>query len=133
VKALGFVRVTERGRGGNADYCQPNLLFLTFAHGRDSRANPPSHDWRKIKTLEEAMEIAKVARQCKDERAVEFRPTQARKNRKPAPEIGTGAGTENRYWKRTITGTGNRYYRVSPFTGTTIYISGWGRGCWDGV
>jgi len=52
-EALGFIRM-KRGRGGNADHRQPNRFFLTFAHGRGSRACPPTHDWRKIKTIEEA-------------------------------------------------------------------------------
>src|SRR5215813_9221304 len=39
-EALGFIRVTERGRGGNSEYRQPNLFFLTFAHCRTSRAEP---------------------------------------------------------------------------------------------
>src|SRR5262249_40982977 len=32
LEALGFIRVTERGRGGNSTYRKPNLFFLTFAH-----------------------------------------------------------------------------------------------------
>jgi hypothetical protein len=52
----------ERGRGGNAEHRQPNKFFLTFARGRDSRANPPTDAWRKIKTMEEAEAIAKAAR-----------------------------------------------------------------------
>jgi hypothetical protein len=71
-EALGFIRVTEHGRGGNAEHRHPNKFFLTFAHGRDSRANPPTHDWRKIKNLEEAMEIARAARSNKNPRAVQF-------------------------------------------------------------
>ena len=70
VEALGFVRVTERGRGGNAEYRKPNLFFLTFAHGRDSGAQRPTHDWRRIKTLEEAQQIARTARATKDQSAV---------------------------------------------------------------
>jgi hypothetical protein len=66
-EALGFIRVTERGRGGNADYRKPNRFFLTFARCRTSVAEPLTHDWRKIKSMEEAMEIAKIARQNKDE------------------------------------------------------------------
>jgi hypothetical protein len=62
VEALGFIRVTEHGRGGNAEYRQPNKFFLTFARGRDSRAQPPTDDWRKIKTIEEAEMIATEAR-----------------------------------------------------------------------
>ena len=52
LEALGFIRVTERGRGGNSEYRQPNRFFLTFAQARDSRSNPPTQDWRKIKTIE---------------------------------------------------------------------------------
>jgi hypothetical protein len=70
-EALGFIHVTERGRGGNAEHRSPNRFFLTFAHGRDSRAHPPSHDWRRIKGLEEAHQIARNARANKDQRAVE--------------------------------------------------------------
>jgi hypothetical protein len=70
--ALGFIRVMERGRGGNAEYRQPNKFFLTFAHCRTSRAEPPAHDWRKIKTIEEAETIARAARNSKDARAVKF-------------------------------------------------------------
>ena len=53
-EALGFIRVTERGRGGNAEQRRPNLFYLTFWNWRGSRAEPPTHDWRKIKTIEEA-------------------------------------------------------------------------------
>src|SRR5437764_13729108 len=36
-EALGFLRVTERGRGGNEEFRRPNLFFSTFSHGRDKR------------------------------------------------------------------------------------------------
>src|SRR5215471_11346856 len=36
LEALGFIRVIY-GRGGNSEYRQPSLFFLTFAHARDSR------------------------------------------------------------------------------------------------
>jgi hypothetical protein len=96
--ALGFLRVTMRGRGGNAEHRQPNHFLLTFAYGRDSRAQPPTHDWRKIKTIEEAEAIAKAAREAKDMSAVAFghRAWRVRKNRnryhkvvpKPVPQSG---------------------------------------------
>jgi hypothetical protein len=70
-EALGFIRM-KRGRGGNADHRQPNRFFLTFAHGCGSRAYPPTHDWRKIETIEEAQAIANAARAAKDQRAVQF-------------------------------------------------------------
>jgi hypothetical protein len=69
-EALGFIRITERGRAGNAEHGAPNRFFLTFAHGRTSRQEPPTHDWRHIKTMEEAEEIARVARAEKNPNAV---------------------------------------------------------------
>src|SRR5262245_21249434 len=64
-EALGFIRVTQRGRGGNAEHRKANLFFLTYAHGRDSRSEPPTHDWRKIETREEAITIQQAARSNK--------------------------------------------------------------------
>jgi hypothetical protein len=69
-EALGFLRITRRGRGGNAEYRTPNLFLLTFAHSRDSRGPAPTDDWRLVKTLEEAWELAAGARSFKDPRAV---------------------------------------------------------------
>jgi hypothetical protein len=99
-EALGFISVTERGRGGNSEYRQPNKFFLTFAHGRESRANPPTHEWRKIKTLEEAIEIAQAARLNKNPRAVQFAEWRNRKTKNryrkpvvaPHPETGSEIG-----------------------------------------
>ena len=68
--ALGFIRITERGRAGNAEHGAPNRFFLTFAHGRNSRQEPPTHDWRRIKTIEEAKESARMARDEKNPSAV---------------------------------------------------------------
>ena len=45
---------SKKTKVGNAEHRQPNHFLLTFAYGRDSRAQPPTHDWRKIKTIEEA-------------------------------------------------------------------------------
>ena len=69
-QALGFIVVTERGRGGNAEYRKPNLFRLTFAF--TNRAEQPTNEWKKIKTLEDALAIARSARKAKDPRAVEF-------------------------------------------------------------
>jgi hypothetical protein len=69
-EALGFVRVTERGRGGNADFRAPNRYYLTFSYSRETRSEPPSHDWRKIKSHDEAIRIARAARTAKDRTAI---------------------------------------------------------------
>jgi hypothetical protein len=81
-EALGFIRVTEHGRGGNAEDRQPNKFFITFAHCRGSLKNPPTHDWRKFKTVDEAVAVAKAARGNKDIRAVGL-GSAAKPKRKP--------------------------------------------------
>jgi hypothetical protein len=99
-EALGFIRVTERGRGGNSEHRQPNKFFLTFAHSRESRQSPPTHDWRRIKSLHEAMEIARAARDSKNPRAVQFAERRILKTksryREPvvAPHPKTGSETD---------------------------------------
>jgi hypothetical protein len=96
-EALGFIRITQRGRGGNAEHRQPNQFLLTFANARDGRANPPTHDWRKIKTCEEATAIARAARAAKDERAVNFGRHRFRNQcGKPTPKPVGETHTENR-------------------------------------
>jgi hypothetical protein len=70
-EALGFIQVTERGRGGNAEHRSPNRFYLTYAHTRDSKRRPPTDEWRRIKTMEEADQIAGAARANKNEWAVE--------------------------------------------------------------
>jgi hypothetical protein len=92
LEALGFIKV-KRGRGGNSDHHKPNLFRLTFAHDRNSRSEPPTHDWRKIKTPEDALTIAQEARSAKSTAAVSLGRRAGRKNRnrvrKPAPVPGT--------------------------------------------
>jgi hypothetical protein len=70
-EALGFIQVTERGRGGNAEHRSPNLFYLTYAHTRDSRRRPPTDEWDRIQTLQEAHRIAPAARGNKSQPAVE--------------------------------------------------------------
>jgi hypothetical protein len=96
-EALGFIRVTKRGRGGNAEHRQPNLFFLTFAHGRDSRAEPPPNDWRKIKAIKEAEAIAAAARGAKDANAVAFggRGWRVRKNRNRDHKVVSKPGSQS--------------------------------------
>jgi hypothetical protein len=80
-EALGFIRITERGRGGNAEHRSPNLFLLTFAHARHGRERPPTHDWRRIKTMEEAKLIARAARANKNQNAVANGKSNWRKRR----------------------------------------------------
>ena len=88
-QALGFIECTKRGCGGNAEYREPSLYRLTFAHARDSRQCPPSHEWQRIKTIEEAEQIARAARANKSPAAVAMGQRNCRnKFRKPPPKNG---------------------------------------------
>jgi hypothetical protein len=98
-EALGFLRV-KRGRGGNAEHRTPSKYGLTFAFHRDSRRSPPTDEWRRVKTVEEAEQIAKAPRNTKDPRAVAYGKFGTRKRKRPvkpgpgirsvpAPETGT--------------------------------------------
>ena len=119
-EALGFIRM-KRGRGGNADHRQPNRFFLTFAHGRGSRACPPTHEWRKIKTIEEAQAIADAARAAKDPRAVQFahqRSGKKTKHRygKPVPKPVRKTRTENATSPVRKTRTTGQYGKPVPLS-----------------
>jgi hypothetical protein len=116
-EALGFIRM-KRGRGGNAEHRQPNRFFLTFAHGRSSRAYPPTHDWRKIKTIEEAQAIADAARAAKDPQAVRFAKARKTKNRsrKPGPKPDPKTGTENSTSPVPETGTTGKARKPVPLS-----------------
>jgi hypothetical protein len=98
-EALGFLRV-RRGRGGNAEHRTPSKFGLTYAHHRNSRRSPPTDEWRRIKTVEEAEQIAEAARKVKDPRAVAYGKFGAKSNRsrcrKPAPKPVPESSTENK-------------------------------------
>jgi hypothetical protein len=89
LEALGFIRVTERGRGGCAEHRSPNKFFLGFAHSRDGIA--PTHDWRKIPTMEVAEEIARAARATRNKRSAR----RGRRRKKPASETSIGKNSES--------------------------------------
>jgi hypothetical protein len=116
-EALGFIRM-KHGRGGNAEHRQPNKFFLTFAHGRGSRDYPPTHDWRKIKTIEEAQAIADAARAAKDPRAVRFGTARKTKHRarKPGPKPDPKTGTENSTSPVPETGTTGKGRKPGPLS-----------------
>jgi hypothetical protein len=70
VQALGFARVTERGRASKSDFGRhPNLFELTYIHG--AHGEEPTHEWRRHKTQAEAIKVARHARLSKDEKAVD--------------------------------------------------------------
>jgi hypothetical protein len=104
--ALGFIEVTKRGRGGNAESREPSLYRLTFAHDRNSRQSPPAHDWRKVKTAEEAAMAAECARAASRPEAVANGVRRNRNRpRKPAPIPLPQTGTDTQNFPTPETGT----------------------------
>jgi len=59
LSALGFVVVVEQGGGGNAAFRRASVYRLTYLPTRDAES---SHDWRRVRSVEDARAIAEVAR-----------------------------------------------------------------------
>jgi hypothetical protein len=122
VQALGFVRITERGRPSKSDFDRhPNYFELTYIHG--AHGEEPTHEWRRHKTLDEAINVARQARPNKDAKAVaksrskvsKKSDTRVGKIRPTGPESNPKApGPES---PPTVPG---------PENGPSIYISGEG-------
>jgi hypothetical protein len=89
-----FIRVTH-GRGGNSEHRKPNLFGVTFAHSPNSHVEPATHDWRNIKTIEEAIAVAQAARADKSKTAVAMGKRAARKNRNRVHKVVPGPGTQS--------------------------------------
>jgi hypothetical protein len=58
--ALGFVEITQPGRGGNAEFRAPNLFRLTY---KPTRVESPTDDWRGVDTIEGAEALARAGTQ----------------------------------------------------------------------
>jgi hypothetical protein len=122
VQALGFVRITERGRPSKSDFARhPNYFELTYIHG--AHREEPTHEWKRYKSVDEAITVAQRARLDKDVKAVAKSISKAsRKNRYPGGEIPTsGSGIPTR-----SPGPESPPTIVGPKKGPTIYISGEG-------
>ena len=79
VVALGFLRITRPGRGGNADFRSVTLYRPTYLQSPDAE---PTDEWKRIKTADEAKQIAVTARQKKNRKPVrKSPPTPVRKSR----------------------------------------------------
>jgi hypothetical protein len=95
LEALGIIVITERGRGGNAENRQPNKFLLNFMCGAVNTRDEITNAWKRIKTLEEAEEIASAARAAKDPAKVAYGIRNARnRSRKPCLVPGTETMSE---------------------------------------
>ncbi|GLR91363.1 hypothetical protein GCM10007857_80800 [Bradyrhizobium iriomotense] len=63
LEALGFVEVTQRGRPSAGEFRWPNLFRLTCINCK-STPNP-THEWRRIKSVDDAILLARLARKAK--------------------------------------------------------------------
>jgi DNA-binding transcriptional MocR family regulator len=72
LEALGFVEVTERGVAGNAESRRPNLFRLTYRQC-EGVLSDGTHEWRRIKTMEDAEALADAARKAKTQRPYRVR------------------------------------------------------------
>ncbi|MGC1358636.1 MAG: hypothetical protein WA851_23095 [Xanthobacteraceae bacterium] len=105
--ALGFLKIRQSGRAGNADFRRPNSFELTYL----STQIGPTDDWAKIAEAD-AEVIAVAARSAASEKT----KNQCRKT----PSFSDG----NRHRKQQIHSTETVTTGHSTETGTTIYISG---------
>ena len=66
LEALGFVEVTQRGKPSAGDLRWPNFFRLTCVNSKSSTV--PSHEWRRIKTRQDAELLARAARKAKGQK-----------------------------------------------------------------
>jgi hypothetical protein len=107
--ALGFVEITERGRAGNAEFRSPHKFRLTYF--RVGRA-PPTNEWQRIESVEEAQALAKAARRAAPQKT----KVQCRKT----PNLSGG----NQHRKRQSHSMETTTTGLSADSATTIYILG---------
>jgi hypothetical protein len=112
VEALGFVEITERGRGGNREYRIPSTYRLTYRH---TDAADPTNEWKRFHNdkevqgaIKSAIEIAAKARAAKNSRV----------ENPPLNQVGksTPKTTKAQGWKSTL----RAHHGNPPY----LYISG---------
>lgn len=59
LEALGFIEITDPGRAGNAEFRRPAKYRLTY---KGTNREPPTQEWKRIETKEQAEHLAKRAR-----------------------------------------------------------------------
>ena len=110
--ALGFTEITERGRAGNAEFRSPHKYRLTYFPVRRA---PPTNEWQRIKTVEEAQALTRAARR----KAPQKTKVQWRKK----PNLSGG----NRHRKRRFHSAETTTTRLSADSTTTSISRGGGR------
>ena len=96
LQALNIIGI-KHGRGGNAEFWQPNRFLLNYLCGAADAHDQITNAWKRFKTLEEAERAALAARATKDQARVNYgRRGHRRRNifqgRKPALAPGPESG-----------------------------------------
>jgi hypothetical protein len=87
--ALGIIIITERGRGGNAQYASSHKFLLNYQCGAIDCVDDHSRRWKRFETLEEAERVALAARKAKDPHKVaDGRRRASSQKHFPGPERG---------------------------------------------
>ncbi len=107
--ALGFIEVTERGRGGNAAFRSPNVFRLTY---RSTDRSGPTDDWQRFES------DADVEQAITEARRTPSKKQNASAGKRHAPV--TVSGTESGSAPVMVSGT------TAPVTvsGTTFDMAG---------
>jgi hypothetical protein len=81
LSALGFIEITERGRPSAGEFRNPNKFRVTFLYTVSAK---PTHEWRKIDSVETARAVAQAARRA-SKKSIPSRPESEvnLKNKKP--------------------------------------------------
>lgn len=122
--ALGFVEITEKGCGGNENQRRASRFRLTYVNTKNREQ--PTHEWRKIETIEDAERLGAEARGEKDRRARDLGRLglRALKNKIPVTENVSGAGHTNSDLNADFPVTENVTTRPVTSDVTTIYNLG---------
>jgi hypothetical protein len=124
--ALSIIRITVRGRGGNAEYRRPNRFLLNYLCGAVDTRNEITNKWKRIETMEQAEQIARVARAAKDPDKVAYGRRNYRSNRNISRALKPclGPGTETMPETGNFPGTEDMPTAPGTETMPTIDISG---------
>jgi hypothetical protein len=93
LEALGFIQIVERGCAGNAGYGKPNVFRLTYRPS-DGAPEDGSHEWRRVKTMEDALRIQRAARATPPQNSVRRGGNRVRKTKLPVGVSPLASGAE---------------------------------------
>jgi hypothetical protein len=118
VSALGLHELTRQGRAGNREFRTPNLHRLTYL---PANGKPPTNEWRRIETIEEAEHIARKVRRTIKSRRRKKQNTSAGKPTETGgenpPDFGAGKPTDRPEFSVRENPPLSRYLAIYPAAG----------------